>query len=410
MTVRDGNYEAHDPSLLRHLDRNLKVFRAFTLERFLKGYSHSIDKRVKVVKPNSQINRARKFAKRIWVSLYHFAGQFLGVPDAHILWLPHAFLTGLRIILTHKCEVIYSTGPSFTDHVLALLLKKETKKSLIVDFRDAWIANPSYAHNHKIRRKIELFLEKSVILNSHIVVSTTRGMTDDFKKRYAQADPEKFVTITNGFDLDDFPSSPAQHKKNDKFSIVHTGILGFERTPKFFLEALKKLIEDKPSLEKEIEVVLVGKNLRFDDNKEITDYLKDMDLGKVVRVMGFVPRHESLVYQHSADLLLLIIGIVPYHFLQTYGLSGKAFDYALSGKPILALAQEGATAEFVKKTNIGFVLPPDDSKTIKDGLEEIIMKFKRGELILRPNRKELQRYDLRNLTRELARYMDNCVN
>jgi glycosyltransferase involved in cell wall biosynthesis len=304
--------------------------------------------------------------------------------------------------------VIYATGPTFTDHVVGLLLKKATGRSLVVDFRDAWVANPSYRANRKLKRKVEGLLEKRVILGADVVVSTTSGISEDFKRRYPQANPDKFITITNGFDPEDFPSSPKDRREKGRFRIVHTGILAFERSPKFFLQALRKMIDEQPGLEGEIEVVFVGKNLRFDDNKEIEDYINEMNLWKAVQVKGFMSRAESLVYQQSADVLLLIIGIVPEEFLQTYGLSGKAFDYAISGKPVLALAQDGATAEFVKKTNIGIVIPPDNVDMIKNTLKEFYHVFKSKGLIVKRKEEQMEKYNLRFLTGELARDFDVC--
>jgi glycosyltransferase involved in cell wall biosynthesis len=408
LTVKNGNHRDHDLSLLKMINRNVRIYRAFTPETLLKGDGQRKEKVVGVDQQKEKVSRTRGAVKKMWRAAYHLIGDYVGIPDAHILWLPYAFLKGIQIIFKFKCVVIYATGPTFTDHVVGLLLKKATGRSLVVDFRDAWVANPSYRANRKLQRKVEGLLEKRVILGADVVVSTTSGISEDFKRRYPQANPDKFITITNGFDPEDFPSSPKDRREKGRFRIVHTGILAFERSPKFFLQALRKMIDEQPGLEGEIEVVFVGKNLRFDDNKEIEDYINEMNLWKAVQVKGFMSRAESLVYQQSADVLLLIIGIVPEEFLQTYGLSGKAFDYAISGKPVLALAQDGATAEFVKKTNIGIVIPPDNVDMIKNTLKEFYHVFKSKGLIVKRKEEQMEKYNLRFLTGELARDFDVC--
>jgi glycosyltransferase involved in cell wall biosynthesis len=408
LTVKNGNHRDHDPSLLNMIDKNVRVYRAFTPETLLKGDGQRKEKVVGVDQQKEKVSRTRGTVKKMWRAAYHLIGEYVGIPDAHILWLPHAFLKGIQIIFKYKCEVIYATGPTFTDHIIGLLLKKATGRSLVVDFRDAWMANPSCRSNNKLKRKVEGLLEKKVILESDVVVSTTSGMSDDFRGRYPQTNVEKFITITNGFDPEDFAFAPQKPMEKFKFRIVHTGILGLERSPKFFLQALRKLIDELPGLEGDIEVIFVGKNLKFDDNKNIEDYINELDLWKVVQIKGFISRAESLVYQQSADLLLLVIGIVPEDFLQTYGLSGKAFDYAISGKPVLALAQDGATAEFVRKTGIGVVVQPDNVEMIKNSLKKIYLAFKSRGLIVKRNEEQMQKYNLRFLTGELARHFDSC--
>jgi glycosyltransferase involved in cell wall biosynthesis len=409
LTVKNGNHRDHDPSLLKMIDKKVRVYRAFTPEKLLKGNGQREEKAFAIDKNKEKVILSLGDIKGTWRALYHLIGEYIGIPDAHILWLPFAFLKGIGIINKNKCDVIYATGPTFTDHLVGFLLKKMARKSLAVDFRDAWVANPSYRTNNRLKRKIQCWLERKVIMVADAVVSTTSGMSEDFKKRYPQAKPEKFITITNGFDSSDFPSADHKRAEAGKFRIVHTGILAFERSPKFFLQALRELLDEEPSLEADIEVVLVGKNLRFDDDKEIENYISEMDLWKVVQIKGFMSRSESLAYQQSADVLLLVIGIVPEDFLQTYGLSGKVFDYAISGKPVLALAQDGATAEFVRKTNIGVVVRPDDVNMIKSTLKEFYCAFKAGGLGVKRNDDQLEKYDLKFLTADLARCFDACI-
>ena len=84
-----------------------------------------------------------------------------------------------------------------------------------------------------------------------------------------------------------------------------------------------------------------------------------------IKLTGFIPRKDAFAYKLASDLLLLVIGTTSQEGLSTYGLSGKTYDYILTGKPILALAQEGgATFNFLKKYLLLCSLTRRDSATL----------------------------------------------
>ena len=152
----------------------------------------------------------------------------------------------------------------------------------------------------------------------------------------------------------------------------------------------------------------MGRSSRFLDGKLIEDYVTELHLERNVRIAGFVSRSKSIEYQQSADLLLLIIGMVPVGSLRVYGLSGKIFDYALSGKPVIALSQDGASAEFIRKTNVGVVVDAADIDQIAEVLDALIKEFQLGSLKSKPDRERLTNYDFEKLTSVLAEHFDAC--
>lgn len=406
LTVKNGNYDAHDSSLLNEVEKRVTVYRAHTLEA-----PFSINLRDCLVAKDVHAERYSILTtcaiRKKFRSIYHLLGVLLGIPDAHIMWLPFAFLKGIKIIKKHSIDVIYATGPTFTDHLVGMLLKIIMKKPLVVDYRDAWMADPAREWPNKIRKKAEQYMEKKVIRWSDIVVSTTDGITESFKERYYNEDKGKFVTITNGYDIDDFNEMATVCSKNDKkFQIVHTGTLFRERSPKYFLQAVRLLLDEHPELGNKVEVYFVGQDTKFANDECIEDYITGFSLKNVVKLTGFVSRKESIAYQFSADLLLLIIGIVPDQSIKSYGLSGKVFDYAMIHKPVLALAQEGASAKFIRTINIGTVVNPEDINQIKNVLYQSYQKYKSNQLTINPNVEELEKYDFRYLTRRLSESLD----
>jgi len=394
LTVKEEFARHPDPQLLAEVPRHCRVHRTASLGVFFKqGEMASLRRSA-----SSEAGSLRALLKRL-----RSIGGFFAIPEAYILWAPFALRTGLKVAAQERCAVIYATGPPFTDFLVGALLKRWTGRPLVVDFRDAWIAEPAKVWPCLLRKRIEEKLERFVIRSADAVICATEGVTEDFKRRYKRFGEEKFVAIPNGYDPDDFSGVPPGPGSPGKFRIVHTGILRRERTPREFLAALGDLLREEPRLRSVLEVVFVGDNLRFNDGLFVEDYLDRFHLHDVVHLTGFVPRRRSIAYQKSADLLLLIVGKVSQEKTRTYGIAGKLFDYMVAGKPILAVAERGPVHEILKRTGLGVAVDPNDLQGLKNVLKDYVEGKAPG---YRPNPPEIERYHFHRLTGELVRVFE----
>jgi hypothetical protein len=396
-----------DPSLLKAVPREVRVHRAFDISSLLRIILPSSDEeRLERANPKSKHNsRLRKLAVRLCRQAISWAKTRTAIPDAYMLvWAPFAMFVGFRAIAREEPAVIYSTGPPFSNHIVGMFLKRITKKPLIVDFRDAWTANPVRRIKYTgIRHMIESTLEQIVIWSADLVVSTTEGITQDFRQRYKLERANKFITLANGYDKEEFCiAGNSARDRCQKLRIVHTGQLTLERSPKPLLAALRRLFDEKPHLSDEIEVYFVGENQAFLDGKTIENYLEEFRLESVVKLVAHVPQPEAIRYQVSADILLLVIGVVPTEQVSTYGVASKVFDYMVAGRPVLALADPGPVSEIVQRTRIGPAFAPSDVEGIKQYLSNAVEAFREGRLEVESNKSEIDRYDFRNLTGQLA--------
>ena len=64
-------------------------------------------------------------------------------PDEHRSWINKAVKLGKEIIESHKIEIIYATGPSFTALIAAGELKEKFKIPLVTDYQDSWLHSPT---------------------------------------------------------------------------------------------------------------------------------------------------------------------------------------------------------------------------------------------------------------------------
>lgn len=411
LTTRGGTGFGFDPSLLKLVPREVRVHKAFDLSPLLKRILPSSDTERERAIPKNH-SRLRKTAVRLCRQAISWIKRWSAIPDAFMLvWAPFAVAVGFRAIAREDTAVIYSTGPPFSNHIIGMCLKRITKKPLILDFRDAWTANPVRRMKYPgARHLIESFLETLVIRSADLVVSTTEGITQDFRRRYEFESAKKFITLPNGYDREEFciPGKPARDHC-DKMRVVHTGHLRLERSPKPLLIAMRRLFDEKPNLTHDIEVYLVGENQPFLDGKTIENYLEEFCLDSVVKLVAHVPQTEAIRYQMSADILLLVIGVVPPEEISTYGVASKVFDYMLAGKPVLTVSDPGPVSELVERTQIGPRFAPSDIDGIRRYLSYALEAFKNGQLEVKSNKEEIDRYDFRQLTGQLAESLHNLM-
>ena len=169
-------------------------------------------------------------------------------------------------------------------------------------------------------------------------------------------------------------------------------------------------LENEPEMRNKTRAIFVGSCEKFSDGRHIEDYLDEYNLKDVVQLTGHISRKESLEYQMSASVLLLLIGIVQPEMELTYGLSGKVFDYLLTEKPILTLANGGSTRKFIVENKIGKIFFHEEVQKIRDYLIEAYTKFKNGTMGERHDFKAYEKFDFRSLSKTLSEQLESILN
>lgn len=411
LTVKNGNYEYHDGSLLKDIPEKLPVYRAVTLESIF--YKRSVLKENEV--RDTRLEKDLKFNNGMFrqtiLKLYHFTGKFLRIPDSKILWLPFAIIEGFLISKKHRIDLIFASGPSFTNHITGALLKKVLRKPLITDYRDSWVSDPAMIKMSKWQKKIMNKLEKFTVKSADRIVATTDGIRDDLKKRYRQYNYDhKVFTVTHGYDERDFLNSKKLTKTSSQFHIVHSGTLGWERNPYEFLKAFSSLLEKYSELSKKIKITFVGQCTPFQDGKRIEDYVKELSLERCIELTGFVSKKTSIDYMFSADVLLLIIGRVQREGADIYGISAKIYDYAYARKPVITIAEEGATSKMARFLNVGPVIYPEDYNEIQNTILNYYNKYCSKKLVVDSDSKVVSLFSYSNLTKKLSEHFQNVLD
>lgn len=247
-------------------------------------------------------------------------------------WLPYLIPKLIKVIKQEKPDLLFITCPPYYELLAGYLIKKWFGIPYILDYRDGWLIGWSYDDGHfrprlSIKGHVQdfvvpIYIQSLILKEAERAIFVSDLLRDRYISRFPNLPKNKFQTITNGFDPDDF--IPLEPKKNDKFTIVYTGRFHNFRNASPFLMAFKGLSQ-QAELSNNIQFIHVGP---FDNN--LMESVKQLKLESFVSFVGMVPHRKALSYIKGADLLLLINGLKE-------SLPGKLFDYLGSQKPILIL-------------------------------------------------------------------------
>ncbi|MBI4473848.1 MAG: glycosyltransferase [Acidobacteria bacterium] len=328
---------------------------------------------------------------RDWISWF-------AIPDGHITWLPGALLVGLKAVRLEKVDIIWSSSLPETAHLVAAMLAAVTRKPWVADFRDGWVfesVKPKLRRK-SLRRSLEERLERLVVSRADAVVSVSEPITQYFQAAYPQF-RQKCFTLSNGFDADDWNDIKPVARDLNRFRIVHTGAFTKSRAtndPRPFFHALASLDLD---VRQNIEVLLIG-----DLTEQEKQCLAALGLEETVRIVGWVTKSDSLAYQLSADLLLLLAGT------DKSVATSKLYEYLYARRPILAMsAPDTAAAAIIRETGAGVLVDPLDSNAIAKCLVEFYDRWKRGEPLSHAT--NIEHYSRKCLTGKLAALLKHVI-
>ncbi len=252
-------------------------------------------------------------------------------PDSRVGWIAPAVRRGLRALRRGRYDLVYSTSPYPSAHLIALALASFTGRPWVADFRDPWVGNPFQRQEFPSVARWNEMLERLVLRRADHVICCTPTMTALLRDRFPFVSA-KSSTILNGFSRERFVElAPQRTAPRDHLVLVHCGQFYGPRSPMVWLNALQRLVTSNPEMRRRVHLVLMGAD-SF-EGRSLSDLAFDAGVADCVEVVGCRPHLETLQYVAGADGLVLAGAVGPGADLQV---PNKLFEYLAIRKPILA--------------------------------------------------------------------------
>lgn len=354
-----ASYPVKDHSFLQEVPSELKVIRTKSFEP-LQYYSKIVGKKNVPYSGFANVE-TDSFLSKIsrWVR-----GNFF-IPDARKGWNEYALRAAREIIAKEGIDIVVTTGPPHSTHLIGLNLKQEIDLIWIADFRDPWTDIYYYDQLLHSARSIEKDkrMELSVLVNSDLIFAVCPSNKLTLSNKIPHRDRSKLRLLPNGFDEADFDYT--MPSVNSTFTLVYTGTLASSYNFRPLFAALGKLSFDW-------KLVIAGSIA-----PEIKVLLRESDFFEKVEYRGYLSHEEVLGLLVSADMLLHVLP------KNEKGTSGKLFEYLGAGKPILNLAaKDGDSAYYIQEANAGVTFNGEEVTNMVDFIESV----RRGEVSFNPSR------------------------
>ncbi len=393
VTVKDVKYYAHDLTLLDEV-HNSKIIRTESLDPL------RLLARLSVLKNKNKTPGSAKSNSRILNFLNKTIVNWLLIPDSKILWLPFALFASLKLIHKYKIKIIYTTSPPHSAHLGGLFLKWISRAKWVADFRDDWTGGESQPNPTIFHSFFNKLFEKFVLKFADRIIAMCDHLTNNLRRKggsYFKSD--RFITITNGYDAEDF-SELLNLEPHSKFTITHSGSISKVSDPEAFLKAIHSLFEQNAHFQDQVQIQFFG--------TDIFNYfegtVKKFGLEKNILPIRYLPHHEVLPEVMKSHLLLLTINKRTNEEIIT----GKVFEYLGSGKPILLISGEGEVARLIQTLNRGTVVNDKNIAGIKNAIFEYFNLYKQGKMkFFEPL--SVKQFDRKILTGQLAKTFSELV-
>ncbi len=328
----------------------------------------------------------------------------LDFPDPQCHWYRPAVRVLAKMSVQERPHVVWATGSPWTSLLVGKRLAQEFNIPFIADFRDPWIDGVEVG-----RFSSKLLYKKSTSLERGVCAAAARVIlnTEELRLRFCSVYPEwqhKFVTITNGYAEELRSVSPSQGNRGTiarteggdtpTLELCHFGTVYGNRSPIALFRAIQELIVEGRGNASRL-------RLRFVGTWEVTDsdctqLAKSLEERGVLRLVPPVPHQECLQEMARSDILLILQSDYP---LQV---PAKIYEYIVTGRPLLVIGGEGATANLVQRHRLGRCCP-NTVQEIKRTLVSILLS---ESALCAPTPADTEQFSYRALSGRLAELLD----
>lgn len=387
------NPESHfdDESLFADIPEGIMVIKStiwepYNIYRFLTG---SRGKKMGIGFASQGKKKGLIHSLLVWLR-----GNLL-IPDARRFWVKPSVKLLAKYISANPVDVIITTGPPQSMHLIGKKLSVKTGIPWVADFRDPWTKIYFYKELKlgRIAHRINQNLEKKIVSTADAVIVVSEQM----KREFLPLDPKRIAVVTNGFDEADLPNGV---KFSEKFTLSHVGTISPSSNPVALWSALSKLCSQDSSFKNDLRIRLAG---QVDMN--VLNSIDSEGLMDNLILQEYIPHHEALEIQRNSHILLLVLSTSP----SAKGIiTGKIFEYLAARKPIIAVGPvDGDLSVMLNNVGAGKMFDYNDV----DGMANQILSYYKGykESNFTIVDADISSYSRRKLTGQLSEILDGLT-
>ena len=375
-TISNPNYPTEDHSLLNEIPENIEILK------------HHIWEPTNILfwKKNLQHNSGiSNTSKSIFLSFIR--GNFF-IPDPKLFWIKPSVNYLQKYLNKTTVDVIISSGPPHSTHLIAQKLHQKNKVKWLADFRDPW-SDVYYNKDFKelpFARNKNKKLEELVLKNADCVLTVSNTLKKEFSKS-----ANRVEVLTNGFD-DEFMKSE-KVALDEKFTISYIGMLPKQSNPENLFRVLQLLCSKNKNFKNDLQLNFIG-----DISDSVKRAVLKNQLANNTRFINYVDHSIAIEYQRKSQVLLLLIPNIK----KNKGiLTGKLFEYLIAGRPIFAIGPEkGDLAQILEDTDVGVVVDFENEEKQASEILKLYDQYKNGNLEM--SSKNIHKYHRKEITKKLA--------
>lgn len=331
------------------------------------------------------------------------AGRYVGAmarPDRWVSWKYAAVREGMRMIREFKPQVIWSTYPIATAHLIGAELQRRSGLPWIADFRDpmaqeGYPADPLTWQSYKA-------IEEHTLQTARFSTFTTPGAARSYLARYP-VDRERVVVLENGYDEETFASATNVGEARRSLhpgaiTLLHSGIVyPAERDPTQLFEALGQLKASgaiKPGS-------LVVRFRASVHDELLQSLAARYNIAEFIDCQPPVPYRQALAEMLDADALLVMQAANC-----NEQIPAKIYEYLRANRPILTLTDpQGDTATTLHQAGATDIARLDSVTDICSILLNFLEAIREGRATL-PHQQAVAGASREGRTAQLVKLLD----
>lgn len=328
----------------------------------------------------------------IWIR-----GNFF-IPDARALWIGPSVKFLTKYLRENPVDAILTDGPPHTNTVIGTRVSQQTGIPFLADFQDPWTQVDYYSlfkigkRADKIHKKLEQ--ETFAIAKKITIASPT------WKNDLEAIGAKNVDVIYYGYDEDDFVSLKAT--PDHFFTFTHAGLLGTDRNPINFLQAVSELNKEIPEFREMARIKLIGQ-IDF----TVLQTIEQLRLDNQLIQLGTIPRQQALQEIVNSWVLLL-----PLNKAENVGgrMPGKFYEYMRANRPIMSFGPNGTDVEsIINEYELGKNFTWEDVKSVKTFIRQQFAQFKQHNFSLKSGTKDYSSFSNYNQTKKIAGFLDEIA-